>query len=124
MGSIQNLRRSGKTVKIKIRLGLWHMSHHENSDSDNGMKILWGGLILAVASLLILRHDENAHGSRAPSAWPAPTIVNATNSDGVPERDDLELIDSQREIERLRERVRTLETEVATLRREIRGLDR
>ncbi len=100
------------------------MSYTKSSTNDIGMKIFWGGLMLAITALFVFRHDDHIRGSKPLVTWSESTVVNATNSDIPPDLGNLEQGYPKREMDMLRDRIRTLESEVAALRRQVRALDR
>lgn len=97
--------------------------HNKINQNTCGMKTFWGGLIFAAAGLFVLRYGDYTHGSKPLVSWSESTIVNATNSDAPTEAIGFESAPSKREVDRLRERIMTLESEVAALRRQVRALD-
>jgi cell division protein FtsB len=100
------------------------MSYNHASSNILGMKILWSGLVLVVASLFVLLSGNGTHGAKTPESWSSLTVVNATNSDGSEETMDSDQADRQREIQNLHQKVRALEAEVATLKRQNLSVER
>jgi hypothetical protein len=88
------------------------------------MKILWGGLILATASLFVLRHENGFRVVRPLESWSEPTVVNATYPEGLGGGDEPERYYRQREMQVLRERVQILEAEVDFLKRQSLATER
>lgn len=95
------------------------MLNLNDSINDIGMKILWGLLILATVSLLASRQDSPIRKSRGFETWTESTVVNATDSDGSTGLggEALQRGNSE-ELDKLRNRVRFLEAEVAVLKRQ------
>ncbi len=97
---------------------------HNSTNNVIGMKLLWGLMILASAGLFVIRCENNARGNKTLVPWIETTVVNATNSDGPKDGEGSDRDSSPQEMHALRDRIRLLETEVATLKRQNRVLER
>ncbi|MGZ8219383.1 hypothetical protein [Methylomagnum sp.] len=82
--------------------------------------LLWFGLVIACLGLFAALSDGGVLRGKLGGPRTAPSIVNATSFDGSPDIIDLQKSGPQRDMRELRNRVRVLETEIATLKRQNR----
>jgi hypothetical protein len=94
----------------------------QNSDGNNGAAalILWGGLIMAAVWLFVSLPDELSGGI----ARSLPTVVNAASTDGSGELGDRRPPAASADLRVLRNRLKSLEAEVADLKRRLQVLER
>lgn len=94
--------------------------HDAKNKQCFGHKVFWCGLVLACLGLFAALSDGSPQSSMLGASRAAPRVVNATGFDGPLDQLDSGQLIHHREMRELRDRIKALETELATLKRQNR----